>query len=143
MRVVDLPAGKEYNPGVAYLHAGTIAVVDTAAAGAPFSVGVEGIRQRVHQNASSRAPEYAAEVKGHATGADDGNAGPVAESDRMVAVDENCVQHRADHARVAWWSDAHAWRKTRIDRELRGVFAGDQEAALLNELFQMSESVVT
>ena len=61
----------------------------------------------------------------------------------MVAVDENRVEHRADYARVALGSDADTGGKTRIDGELSGIFAGDQEPALLNKLLQMSEAFVT
>ena len=61
----------------------------------------------------------------------------------MLAVDENRIQHCTDNARVTLRSDAHAGRKTRIDGELSGVFAGDQQPALLNKFLQMSQSVIT
>ena len=47
-----------------------IAVVDAAAAGCPLRVWIQGIRQRVHQNAASAASERIADVERHAVGAD-------------------------------------------------------------------------
>ena len=57
--------------------------------------------------------------------------------------DENRVKHRADDAHVALRSDADARSKARLDGELGGIFAGDEETAFLNKLLQMGKAFVT
>src|SRR5208282_5028289 len=78
-----------------------------------------------------------------AVGADDGNTRSVAEGDWIVRRDEDAVEHGANHSRVVVGSHADSRRKAGIDGELRGVFAGDEEAALFDELLQMSQALVT
>ena len=57
--------------------------------------------------------------------------------------DEDRIEHRADDPDIAPRCNADAGSKACFDCELCGVFAGDEEAALLNELFQMVRPSVT
>ncbi len=117
-----------------------VTVLDTAAAcGALFVRVFECFRRGTPSSCADNGVAY---IEGHAVGADDGNTRSVAEGNRIVRRDENGVEHSANDSRVVVGSDADSWREAGVDGELRGVFAGDEEAALFDELLQMSQSVV-
>ena len=52
----------------------------------------------------------------------------------LSTVPTTCASARGTHA--------DARRKSSVDGELRGVFAGDQQTALLNKLLQMLQAVI-
>ena len=112
-----------------------VVIFEAAAAGGAFGVGI-------HQHAAAGAAQRVADVEGHAVGADHGKTRPVTEGDGIVAGDEDGVEHRADDARIAVRRDADAGRKAGVDGELRSVFAGDEQAALLDEFLEVLEAVV-
>ena len=108
---------------------------EAAAAGGAFGVGI-------HQQAPAGAAQRVADVEGHAVGADDGQVRAIAVGDGIVLRDKDRVQHGADDARIATRHNADAGREAGVDGELRGVFAGDEQAALLDEFLEMFEAVV-
>jgi len=81
-------------------------------------------------------------LKGHAVGADDRNARAVPEGNRAVVIDEDGVENCADDAGVSARNDADAGSETHVNGELRGVFASDKQAALLDEFLEMLEAVI-
>src|ERR1035438_2505903 len=93
---------------------GRIPVVDVAAAGGAFGIGV-------HQNAATGVAEGIADVEGHAAGADDGNAWAVTKGNGIVARHEYGVEHGAGDTRVLMRRDADAWGQAGVDGELGGV----------------------
>src|ERR1700683_1630742 len=119
---------------------GLVAVLDAAAAGGALFVR---IFERFRRGPPSYVDHGVAYVERHTGGADDGNACSVAEGNWIVGRDEDGVEHSANDPRVVVWSDADTRREAGVDGELRGIFAGDEKAALFDKLFQMSQAVVT
>ena len=112
-----------------------VVIFHGAAAGGSLGVGI-------HENAAAGAAQGIADVEGHAVRAHHGHVLVVAEGDGAFAVDEDCVEHGADDAGIAVRRDADARCKAGVDGELRSVFAGDEQAALLDEFLEVCEAVV-
>src|SRR5271155_3357839 len=120
---------------------GLVAVLDAAAAGGALFVGVfECFRRGTPSTSADNGVAY---VEGHAIRADYGDTSSVAEGDWIVRRDEDAVEHSAHDSRVVVGSHADSRGEAGVNGELRRVFAGDEEAALFDELLQMSQAVVT
>ena len=101
------------------------------------------MRDRIHKHTSAATPaKGVAYVKHHTRLAHDRKRWTVAISNRTGLRHKHAGKNAADHPGISARSYTHARREPCIDRKLRAVFTGNQQAAFLYEILQMLQAAI-